>query len=277
MSTLKTKLLVAAITAPPFIWFWYVGAPYFNWLMAVFALLAADEVAAMGVKGQMPGAEKTKAWPTRISAALGALVLYLPAGFPQWVPWTIGEAVLLALLVVFVAHVFIPGDMASVGNRTGVAMLGAVYGGIPVGYLIGVRMIPEHGRGLAFLALSLSWFCDTFAYFGGRAFGRTKLYPKMSPNKTIEGLLSGALAAAIAAYIVSRVAGIPWTPVMAVAVGLLSAPWGQLGDLCESMLKRSFGVKDAGFILPGHGGVLDRFDAVLFVAPYIWFVHRFFG
>ncbi|MCC6810116.1 MAG: phosphatidate cytidylyltransferase [Deltaproteobacteria bacterium] len=274
---LKTKLLVAFITAPPFIWFWYQGAPYFNWLMALFSILAADEVAAMGTKGQPAGAEKTAAWPTRASAALASLAIYLPAGFGAAIPWTTGEALLVGLLVIFIAHVFFPGDMASVGNRTGIAMLAAVYGGVPVSYLIMVRMIPEHGRGLAFLALSLSWFCDTFAYFGGKAFGKTKLYPKMSPNKTVEGLLSGAVAAGIAAYIVSRVAEIPWSATMAVAVGLVSAPWGQLGDLCESMLKRSFGVKDAGFILPGHGGVLDRFDAVLFVAPYIYFVHRFFG
>jgi phosphatidate cytidylyltransferase len=276
MSTLKTKLLVAFITAPPFIWFWYAGAPYFNWLMALFSVLAADEVAGMGVKGQTPSEEKTSSWPTRASAMLSALAIYLPAGF-AWIPWTVSEALLFAMILVLVVHVFFPGAMANVGNRAGMAMLGAIYGGVPVSYLIAVRMIPEHGRGLAFLALSLSWFCDTFAYFGGRAFGRTKLYPKMSPNKTVEGLVSGAVAAGIAAYIVTRVAEIPWSPVMAVTVGLVSAPWGQLGDLCESMLKRSFGVKDAGYILPGHGGVIDRFDAVLFVAPYIWLVHRFFA
>jgi phosphatidate cytidylyltransferase len=275
---LKKKLLVAAITAPPFIWFWYTGAPYFNWLMAIFSMLAADEVAGMALKGQasVPG-EPTKQWPTRVSAALGAVVMYMPAGFPQWVPWTFAEAAMAALLAVFLAHVFFPGNMATVGNRASAAMLGAVYGAVPVGFLVAVRMIPEHGRGLAFLALSLSWFCDTFAYFGGRAFGRTKLYPKMSPNKTVEGLASGAVAAGIAAYIVTVVAGVPWSPLMAVTVGIISAPWGQLGDLCESMLKRSWGVKDAGFILGSHGGVLDRFDAVLFVAPYIYFVHRFFG
>lgn len=276
MSTLKTKLLVAFITAPPFIWFWYQGAPYFNWLMALFSVLAANEVATIGVKGQKNG-EPTSPWPTIASACLASLALYMPAGFPEWVPWTFAQAMLFGMLLIFVVHVFFPGDMSTVGNRTAVAMMAMIYGAVPVGFLIAVRMIPEHGRGLAFLALSLSWFCDTFAYFGGRAFGRTKLYEKMSPNKTVEGLLSGAVAAGIAAYVVTRVAGIPWSPVMAVVVGLVSAPWGQLGDLCESMLKRSFGVKDAGGFLPGHGGVIDRFDAVLFVAPYIWVVQHFFG
>ena len=264
----KTKLLVALLLAPPFIWVWYQGAPYLHWLMALFSVIAADEVATM--------AAGKKDWATRIAAVLGSLLLYMPVAF-SWVPWTQPEALFIALVLAFLTHLFFPGEMDTVASRTGASLLGSVYGGIPIGYLILVRDIPGDGRTLAFLALSLSWFCDTFAYFGGRAFGRTKLYPKMSPNKTVEGLACGALAAGIAAYIVLRIGQVPWGPVMAVSVGILAGLWGQVGDLCESMLKRSFGVKDAGNFLPGHGGVLDRFDAVLFVAPLIFYVHRFWG
>ncbi len=263
----RTKLIFALLAAPPFIWVWWAGAPWLHGLMALFSVIASDEIAVM--------AAGKRGFPTRISAAIGALALYLPMAFPAHVGWTQSEALLFALLLAFIAHVFFPGDMQTVASRSAAALLGAVYGGVPIGYLIAVRDAPEHGPALAFLALSLSWFCDTFAYFGGRAFGRMKLYPKMSPNKTVEGLASGAAAAGVAALIVVRVAGVPWSPLFAVGVGLVAALWGQLGDLCESMLKRSFGVKDAGSFLPGHGGVLDRFDAVLFVAPLIYYIDRF--
>jgi phosphatidate cytidylyltransferase len=265
----RTKLIVALVLAPPFIWIWYAGFPYFHGLMAVFCVIASDEVAVMaGGKGN---------WQTRLSAIVGSLLLYLPIAFSHQVPFSQSEGLFMAILVVLLSHLFAPGDMTTVASRAAAALLGAVYGGVPIAYLLATRDLPGVGAGLSFMALSLSWFCDTFAYFGGRAFGRTKLYPKMSPNKTIEGLATGALAAGIAAFVVVQVANIPWSPALAISTGIVAAVWGQIGDLCESMLKRSYGVKDSGSFLPGHGGVLDRFDAVLFVAPLIYYVHRYFG
>jgi phosphatidate cytidylyltransferase len=126
------------------------------------------------------------------------------------------------------------------------------------------------GLGLAFGSLFCTWASDTGAYFAGRAFGKHKLYPKISPSKTIEGLIGGLVAAVAVAIAVRHVFSVGISLVDAVAIGSIAAIFGTAGDLCESMLKRSVGAKDSSTLIPGHGGVLDRFDAVMFVAPAIY-------
>jgi phosphatidate cytidylyltransferase len=113
---------------------------------------------------------------------------------------------------------------------------------------------------------------DVGAYFVGRQMGKTPLSPS-SPNKTIEGLAGGALAAVLVSAIVLGVVGVfPWELGPAIILGLAVAVVAPIGDLCESMLKRDLGLKDMGSILPGHGGLLDRFDALLFVLPVTYYV-----
>lgn len=113
------------------------------------------------------------------------------------------------------------------------------------------------------------WSNDTGAYLAGRAFGKTKLFPAISPNKTWEGTIGGAVAAILIAnlcgYYYEEFNQIIWT-----AIALMIVVFGSLGDLLESLLKRNFGVKDSGRIMPGHGGLLDRFDSLLLAAPLIY-------
>ncbi|MFN0151022.1 MAG: phosphatidate cytidylyltransferase [bacterium] len=113
-----------------------------------------------------------------------------------------------------------------------------------------------------FLALT-TWGCDTFAYFGGRAFGRHKLAPLISPKKTWEGSLSGFLAASLLGWISALTYAPFWSPLTGLLLGAAMGVGGQLGDLAESALKRRASAKDAGAIIPGHGGILDRFDSFL--------------
>jgi len=114
------------------------------------------------------------------------------------------------------------------------------------------------------------WVCDSAAYFAGRAWGRHKLFPRVSPNKTWEGAIAGFVAA-VAVFLVARALVLPYlTPVGALVCGVIVGVFGQLGDLVESLLKRDAGVKDSSNLIPGHGGVLDRFDSLLFVAPLIF-------
>ncbi|MBX2803798.1 MAG: phosphatidate cytidylyltransferase [Myxococcales bacterium] len=130
----------------------------------------------------------------------------------------------------------------------------------------------DHGLSWLFLVLVISWLGDTGAYFAGRAFGRTKLYPAISPKKTWEGVVGGVILATVGVFVV-RAVGLPVLSVMdCLVLGPVLCLAGVVGDLGESMLKRSFEVKDSGWILPGHGGILDRVDSVLFVAPllYAW-------
>jgi phosphatidate cytidylyltransferase len=264
MSQFARKLLLACVLAPPFIAVWWLGAPYFNALMTVFSAVAAYEVVGMATTQG-----RTQAG---VIASVGAVAILLPVSFTA--PWAMETAIFCTLIAALVAHLFRPGDMSSAASRVSITVFAALYGALPISYLLLLRMDPEFGRGLAFTALACAWFCDTFAYFGGRLFGKHKLYPRMSPNKTVEGLFSGMLAAAATATICTVAFHLPLTVPMAFGLGLLAGAVGQTGDLCESLLKRSWGVKDAGTLLGSHGGVLDRFDAVLFVAPLFYFAWR---
>lgn len=262
MSPFVRKLIIALVLAPPFIAVWYFGAPYFSALMTVFVALAACEVVAM--------ATSQARIPAMVVAVGGAVAIFVPTVFT--VPWTCATAILFTLIAALLAHLAWPGDMSSAANRVAVVMLAAVYASLPISYLLLLRNQPEIGRGLSFLVLASAWFCDSFAYFGGRTFGKHKLYPRMSPNKTVEGLFSGMLASGFALAACTFFFKLPFCVASGFGLGLAAGLVGQIGDLCESLLKRSFGVKDAGTLLGAHGGVLDRFDAVLFVAPFIWFV-----
>lgn len=146
--------------------------------------------------------------------------------------------------------------------------LGTLYVGLPV---LGLLLLRQQTDGVAFTlwALALVWMCDIGAYFAGRAIGGPKLAPKISPNKTWAGLAGGVAAASLFGAAMHWQFGLPWRLTLATpALAVLA----QGGDLYESWLKRRAGVKDSGTILPGHGGVLDRLDGLVPVAPVAAFL-----
>lgn len=179
------------------------------------------------------------------------------------------EPVLLVVLASFVFVTFRPGEtLDKAADQTARLVLGALW----VGFLAVLPLMRREGDGLAwiFLVLAVSWLGDTGGYFAGKYLGRHPLYPKVSPKKTWEGAIGGITLATGGVFVVRQV-GLPQLSVVDCLIlgpGLCVA--GIVGDLAESMLKRSFGVKDAGSIMPGHGGLLDRIDSVLFVAPLTW-------
>lgn len=128
------------------------------------------------------------------------------------------------------------------------------------------------GLGLLLLAVLVTWMTDTGAYLVGRSIGRRKLIPRVSPNKTVEGAAGGLAAAMVTSMLCTWAFGLDIAPALAALVGLGLGTIGMLGDLAESMLKRHAGVKDSGSLIPGHGGVLDRIDAMLFVIIATWLV-----
>jgi phosphatidate cytidylyltransferase len=140
---------------------------------------------------------------------------------------------------------------------------GVLYCGLPIYALLLIREEPDGLRN-ALWALSLVWATDIGAYFAGRTIGGPKLAPTISPNKTWAGLIGGVVAATLLAMVMHQIYLLPWTFVAATPLlGVLA----QVGDLCESHLKRRAGVKDSGSVIPGHGGVLDRLDGVVPVLP----------
>jgi phosphatidate cytidylyltransferase len=140
------------------------------------------------------------------------------------------------------------------------------------GWLPGVST--QTGGGLAWflLALLVTWLSDTFAYLVGKSVGRHKLLPRVSPNKTIEGALGGLVAAALIAWGCDWAFGMHIGMGRSLLIGLGLGAIGQIGDLSESMLKRARGVKDSGNLIPGHGGMLDRIDALIFILVATWLI-----
>lgn len=125
------------------------------------------------------------------------------------------------------------------------------------------------GTPILLLVFGLIWSNDVFAYLTGRLLGKHKLFPRISPGKTIEGSLGGLVFTVLAICILSHYVSWLSLPV-AIGLAIISVVFGTLGDLCESMLKRQAGVKDSGNLIPGHGGILDRFDSILFSVPFIF-------
>jgi phosphatidate cytidylyltransferase len=206
----------------------------------------------------------------RIGAVWVGAVLAVLFGATAHLPW-LGVAVpgSLALVASLWMGTLAPGaELERAADRVGRALLGAAWIA-QLGWLVFLRRL-DGGLAWVFLALGISWLGDTGGYFAGRFFGRTPLYPRISPKKTWEGALGGVLAAMGGALAI-RAIGLPTVPPAHAALlgaGLCVASiWG---DLAESMLKRSFQVKDSGTFLPGHGGILDRIDSVIFVAPLLF-------
>lgn len=123
----------------------------------------------------------------------------------------------------------------------------------------------SEGLGWFFLALWITWMSDTFAYLVGKSIGKTKLIPRVSPNKTVEGAIGGVLAGGITAMLIVIACGLPVNALVAFVLGVILSCLGMIGDLFESQLKRRAGVKDSGTAIPGHGGFLDRIDALIWV------------
>jgi len=179
--------------------------------------------------------------------------------------WTLAVVVVVATVVLL--H---PGDIATAGPRLGAAGFGAFYVGGLLTALALLQRDVRHGPFWVFVAVGVTFANDSGGYFAGRAFGRHKLYPLVSPAKTIEGGIGG-LVFGLAYLFAARATFFPALTVGdCLAVGLPAAVLGPVGDLAESLIKRSAGVKDSGHSIPGHGGMLDRIDALLFVGAWVY-------
>ncbi|GAE91590.1 phosphatidate cytidylyltransferase [Gracilibacillus boraciitolerans JCM 21714] len=154
----------------------------------------------------------------------------------------------------------------------GFLILAAIYVGLGFYYFIQTREV-ENGLVYIFYAILVILSTDTGAYFFGRTFGKHKLWPQISPNKTVEGALGGIVVACIVAVIFQYFYNVHDSLLLVIVVTIIASIFAQIGDLVESAIKRHYNVKDSGKLLPGHGGILDRFDSWLFVFPLLHFIH----
>lgn len=256
LSNLAVRLLTAAVGIPIILWMLYWAPPYvFSCFAVLVTLVGALELGTMTLKGDAP----LRAWLVIASMATTAVIVFS----------TRADALLTLVFGVVVtgalAALVRVDPMSAASGRMGWLIAGPLYVG---GALAAIAKLHhfEHGGTWVVLSMALAWGSDTGGYFAGRAFGRHKLYEKVSPKKTIEGSIGG-LATVVAFAAVIRWLWLPSLPwVHAVVLALVAGAIGQAGDLCISVIKRSTGVKDSGNIIPGHGGLLDRIDALMFTA-----------
>ncbi|MGA3119551.1 MAG: phosphatidate cytidylyltransferase [Polyangiaceae bacterium] len=264
-SNLGLRVATAAVGVPFILVLLYVAPAWaFYALVLPAALVGVHELFAM----THPGDHQTQAVGVLISAVASATVYFETSN-----PRALIAVLTLVPLAGPMATLCRLGALETAGLRACALGFGPLFVAVPLTLLAVMRrtLEPGVGAGAALLALGLAWFADTGAYFAGRFLGRHKLYEAVSPNKTIEGAFGGLFASvfwAVAASLSYLAGALPVEH--AVILGLVAGALGQAGDLGESLLKRSMGVKDSGAIVPGHGGVLDRVDAVIVTAVIVY-------
>ncbi len=237
---------------------WWGGAP-----LAVLCYLAAavgiEEMANMfSLKGMAVSR------PIAHSLAPVCIALCYYGDMTLWSLFpALGVVAALCMPVILRRWSEVPGALAT--------LLAIMYSPYLVGHLLLMRNLPG-GERLVILVLALTWATDTAAYFAGTRLGRRRLCPELSPKKSWEGAFAGLIAGAAVSAVIGPWAGIPaW---QAGAIGFAGSVFAQLGDLFESAVKRYTGVKDSGRLIPGHGGILDRIDSLLFSGPAVYWLVR---
>lgn len=208
-----------------------------------------------------------------IAIILGLAMTTLVLSHLQWPEALPLHPLLLVILIATLLwYLLSKHDLSRSLVDVSVLIFGMLYIGFTLGHLLFIRALPD-GIFLIFFVILVTWAGDTGAYYAGVSMGRTPLAPRISPNKTVEGLLGGCLLAVVVALI-ARAWFIPsFTVVDTLVLGVMLTVAGLMGDLSESMFKRGAGVKDSGGLIPGHGGMLDRLDSLLLTAPtYYYYV-----
>ncbi len=203
------------------------------------------------------------------------ILLVIPGNWSEKLVETIGYSsnlmVVYGLMMLLLIYVVLVKNKITF-DEVGFILLGAFYVGLGFHYLIETR---NAGLEYVVYCLLVVWTTDSGAYFVGRKLGKNKLWPEISPKKTIEGFIGGIVIAVIFAIGMQLIYPFANGYILLVFVTIFASIIGQMGDLVESAIKRHFDVKDSGNILPGHGGILDRFDSLLFVVPLLHFLHLF--
>jgi phosphatidate cytidylyltransferase len=265
VSPLASRVLVAAILLPVVIALVWAGGWWLFGLALVGGLLALHELYTIARALR----------PLVIAGYLGFVLALLGIQLGG-LPWFVGGT-LSTFVLMFVA--FALSDVrTSATSSFGATVLGVVWVGGGLGCLLLIRDLPEHGFVAVMAVLFTVFAADTGAFFVGRAFGRHKLAPAISPGKSWEGFAGGVAAAVLVSFLVlygdrDDFLTIPQSLVLGAAIAIASA----LGDLFESAVKRDLQVKDSGRLLAGHGGMLDRLDSLLWAGPAAYFVILAFG
>ncbi|MCL5267751.1 MAG: phosphatidate cytidylyltransferase [Bacteroidetes bacterium] len=278
MSNLTARVLVAVVAIPLIVIACYLGGPYFFLFTTAIIIFAVNEFYYL--------ARSKNIEPS-------AVVGVVSAGMLNAIVYSSGIAAAFDLLILIIAFVLLwelsrrrAEKVTGTFENAGTTLAGIVYVGLFGSMLTAIRerlglqsVLPnDKDAGLFIIAILASiWICDSAAYFVGRAFGKHKMSRFVSPNKTWEGGVAGFIFA-VATAVTAKYIAIPDLSLkIAVLMGVIVGVLGQAGDFVESMFKRDAGVKDSSNLIPGHGGIFDRFDSLLFSAPFIYLMLKHLG
>lgn len=259
--SLAPRVIVGVVFAPLVLWlFWNGGYPFFAFL-ALLTLFGQWELFSM--------AGEDLSLVHRAIGYLAGLGIVTDA----FLAGSVHITGILAAALILLFSVEIAVDGIDRLKRVTFAFLATAYPAVFMSYLIQIGQFPHSilggdNRFLLVYLIGVVWIFDTASYFSGMNFGRHPFFPKVSPKKTVEGFLGGIAGVMAFGAVVAMVTG--YSAAHLIAVAFLAGISGQAGDLSESIIKRELGIKDSSNIIPGHGGILDRFDSVFFAAPVVY-------
>jgi phosphatidate cytidylyltransferase len=255
-----SREITAAIASPLVIWLIGWSHEYvFDAVIALVAILAMVEFIDLG---------RHKGYDIPLPLCIVIVAIIMAAFILEDLSVELG--VFAALLLIPASYVFSRKPLEDSLPSSAVAVLATTYVGMLTGSLIRLRNDFPEGWKLVFFLLLVVWLGDSGAYYFGKSFGKHKLSPRISPKKTVEGLIGGIVTSIVTAIVIHFTFFRSFPLQHAILAGVLLSFAGVVGDLAESMWKRSADVKDSGTLLPGHGGFLDRFDSILFTAPILY-------
>lgn len=271
MSNLVRRIVTGLVFLPIILPLLYVTPLWtFTLFIALIVALASWEFFTLSHGEDHFG----RAFGTVLSLGMLFVVWYTRFGADH--AWLFSLATIALIPIALLFSLTRPSRIPNAFVETGALVLGPTYIGGLMGTIAAMHDLGTHaqGAGLVVVTLMIAWFGDTGAMAFGKNFGGPKLYPAVSPNKTWSGSLGGLIGSVLGVVFAHYV----YLPVLSLERGIplaiVAGAIGQLGDLCESVLKRSAGVKDSGGLLPGHGGILDRIDALTFTAAVVYLALR---
>lgn len=271
ISNTATRVIVSIVAIPLIVLVSYLGSYYFFLFILAIGLISYYEFSGM-VKKNIANANL---WFGIFT--IGFIITNQFYYIIDFIPLLFIIILLLLLIELF-------RNKGSVVKNLGATILGILYIGLFSSALIAIREfypnvndLYQRGGYVVISMLATIWVCDSAAFFGGTAFGKHKLFHRVSPNKSWEGALFGFIFAILTMLLSKLVVldFLSWSNV--IVLGIIIGIIGQLGDLVESSIKRDAGAKDSSSIIPGHGGIFDRFDSLLFSAPAVWLYLKYFS
>ena len=258
-----TRIISSIVSLPILLAIIYFGTPFHFFLLLEFAIfIGLYEFYRMIEKGGL-GCYK---WAGIILGILLSAAIFKGT--------YINLVIAASVILLFIIRIFEGNTSDNTFSYVSNTIFGIVYVSFLMSYLGVIRASGDNGRELIFFVLLITWMGDTTAYYGGKGFGKHKLAPAISPKKTVEGAIIGLIGSIVGA-IIAKSWFLDISILNAIAAGILIGVFGQFGDLSESIIKRNLQVKDSGGIIPGHGGILDRVDSLLFSAPVFYYYYRF--